>query len=108
MLNFNIGQAVPGDRFFKGISEGMQEVNTEARSMPIARVASSVTGFFTGKNIFGDDMTIDDRLFPGLHDEGMSTIEIIGYAILGAGLTGGSVYMIYKFKELRTRSRSLT
>ena len=68
----------------------LQETNTNIRSIPIVRAFSAVTGAITGKNIFGEDM----------EDEGMSTIEIIGYTILGVGITGGVVYTIYKFKKL--------
>ena len=74
------------DQFLKGL----EETNTNIRSIPIVRAFSAVTGAITGKNIFGEDM----------EDEGMSTIEIIGYTILGVGITGGVVYTIYKFKKL--------
>ena len=72
--------------------KNLQELNTDIRSIPIVRAFSAVTGAITGKNIFGEDMEESD--------EGMSTIEIIGYTILVVGITGGVVYTIYKFKKL--------
>jgi hypothetical protein len=87
--NLNFGPALGPHR--KETFKKIEETNTNIRSIPIVRALSAVTGAVTGKTIFGDDME---------DDGGLSTLEIIGYTILGVGITGGIVYTVYKFKKL--------
>lgn len=71
----------------------IEETNNNIRSLPFVSLLSGITSVFTGKNIFGEETE---------GTEGMSTLEIIGYTILGVGITGVigyGTYRLVKFKK---------